>query len=348
MTPEPRKLVAHLVGSVPLADATTVFSRVSGALGSEVKRLPDGETGRRQDWIGFVRRGLGRNPAFVKADDLPHFRFTQHDGAVIGEWPLLRFAPGADRSGVRFETGYAADAIFAFAEFERLQQDGVIPPGVRYQICGASPLAIAYMYIVPDDRVDFVAVYARHLAGEIANIAAALPPARLAWQWDVCQEVLMWEGYFPQHAGWRDEIIASLASCAAAVPEPIELGYHFCYGSPQDQHCVIPRDLAHVVEMANEVLARVTRPVNFVHMPVPRERNDAAFVAPLKHLKLPRGTELYLGCVHPNDDAGNRAKLAAAQEIVAIAGVGSECGWGRGDPTRLDAILAAHKALIEQ
>ncbi len=347
MTQEPHKLIAHLVGSVPLTDAETVFRRVGGALGGEIKRLPDGETGRRQDWIGFVRRGLGRNPAFVKAADVPLFRFTQHDGTVIGEWPLLRFAPGSDRSNVRFETGYAADAIAAFAHFDRLQRGGIIPAGVRYQICGASPLAIAYMYIASEDRSDFVAGYARHLRDEIAKIAAALPAERLAWQWDVCQEVLMWEGYFQQHTGWREEIVASLAACAAAVPEPIELGYHFCYGSPQDQHCVVPSDLSHVVDMANEVLARVARPVNFIHMPVLRERNDAAFVAPLRRLKLPKGTEFYLGCVHPGDGAGNAAKLAAAQQIIPVAGVGSECGWGRGDPARLDAILAAHKALIE-
>ena len=43
----------HLVGSVPLADAHEVFSTVSEALGPHLRRIPDGETGDRSDWITF-------------------------------------------------------------------------------------------------------------------------------------------------------------------------------------------------------------------------------------------------------------------------------------------------------
>ena len=35
-----------------------------------------------------------------------------------------------------------------------------------------------------------------HLIGEVEKIAAALPNDRIAMQWDVCQEVLAWEGYY--------------------------------------------------------------------------------------------------------------------------------------------------------
>jgi hypothetical protein len=293
-----------------------------------------------------VRRALGRNAAFERAQDLPLFRFTLHDGSLVGEWPLLRFTKGVDRTCVTFDTGYADDAAASFALFDRLQREGAIPDGVKYQICAATPLAIAYMYIVPADREDFVHAYTRHLAGEIASVATRLPTDRVAWQWDVCQEVLMAEGYFPQPPGWHDQVIQSLAACGAIVPEPIELGYHFCYGSPQDKHVVLPADLGQVVEMAIAVLARVSRRIQFIHLPVPKERNEAAYFAPLAGLKLRAETELYLGCVHPGDEAGNTHKLAAASAVVPIAGVGSECGWGRGDPARLDAILAVHKALV--
>ena len=41
----------HLVGSVPLGSAEDVFRRVAEALGDRVRRMPDGETGARSDWI---------------------------------------------------------------------------------------------------------------------------------------------------------------------------------------------------------------------------------------------------------------------------------------------------------
>ena len=42
---------AHLVGSVPLASAETVFRTIAAEIGDRVRRIPDGETGPRSDWI---------------------------------------------------------------------------------------------------------------------------------------------------------------------------------------------------------------------------------------------------------------------------------------------------------
>ena len=39
--------IVHLVGSIPLPDAETVFHTVSAAVGPHLVRLPDGETGIR-------------------------------------------------------------------------------------------------------------------------------------------------------------------------------------------------------------------------------------------------------------------------------------------------------------
>jgi hypothetical protein len=44
----------HLVGSVPGTGAADVFERVSAALGPRLKRIPDGETGKRADWITWL------------------------------------------------------------------------------------------------------------------------------------------------------------------------------------------------------------------------------------------------------------------------------------------------------
>jgi hypothetical protein len=50
---------------------------------------------------------------------------------------------------------------------------------------------------------------------------------------------------------------------------------------------------------------------------------------------------VYLGLIHYADAAGDRARIAAAQKVVPRFGVATECGWGRTDPARVLALLAA-------
>ena len=53
-------LGAHLVGSVPLPDAESVFRTLGTELGDRLRRLPDGETGptRRLDRLAVPRTEL--------------------------------------------------------------------------------------------------------------------------------------------------------------------------------------------------------------------------------------------------------------------------------------------------
>ncbi len=347
MTGTPRGPIIHLVGSVPLRSAEAVFRRLSAELGADLERLVDGETGRRASWVGFIQRVLREHPAIEEDTSRPPFRFVQWDGKLIREWPYLKLKDGVDPSTVSFETGYAEDAIDSFAIFERLGEEGVIAPEIKYQACAGTPLAIAYLFISPEARKPFTTAYTRHMIAEVGRIAAAIPHSRLSYQWDVAPEVLMWEGYFERPADYKEEILSSLGEIGDAVPATIDLGYHLCYGSPADQHLVQPKDMAILVEIANGIARRVSRPLQYIHMPVPSERSDDAYFRPLDGLRLGAGTALYLGCVHRGDDAGNAEKLARARAHAAVAGVGSECGWGRGDPANLESILAAHKALVE-
>jgi hypothetical protein len=82
-------------------------------------------------------------------------------------------------------------------------------------------------------------------------------------------------------------------------------------------------------------------------MPVPKNRTDDTFFAPLERLRLHPETQLYLGLVHHDDAAGDRARLAAARRHARVDGVATECGMARGDPARLPALLAAHVRAAE-
>ena len=326
----------------------TVFRTLAGAVGTHVARLPDGETGIRKSWIRFLQDVLAECPAIELAADVPPFKFVQWDGKVIREIPRLRIKPGKTPDRKDFKTGYAEMAIQSFAVFDRLQKAGIIPPGVKFQISIPTPIAPTYNNMVPADRPKLLPALTQAFVGEVHAIAAALPNDRIAVQWDVCQEVLAWEGYYePGPVDFRKETIDVLGQIGDAVPSKIELGYHLCYGSPADEHMVQPKDAGIMVEIVNGIVARVKRTIDFFHLPVPKGRTDDAYFAPLEKLKLRPGTALYLGLIHHNDAEGDRARLAAARRHVRVDGIGTECGMARGDPARLPALLAAHARAAE-
>jgi hypothetical protein len=340
--------IVHFVGSIPLPDSETVFRILSNAVGPYVVRLPDGETGIRKTWIRFLQDVLAGNPAIELARDVPPFKFVQWDGKLIREIPRLRLKPGAKPDPAGFKTGYAEMAIASWRVFERLQQAGVIPAGVRFQVSVPTPIAPTYNNMVPADRPRLLPALTRHFIGEIAAIAQALPHDRIAIQWDVCQEVLAWEGYYEKGpVDFRRETIDVLKTIGDAVPPAIELGYHLCYGSPADEHLVQPRDAGIMVEMTNAIAAEVKRPIQYFHLPVPKARSDDDYFVPLEKLRLHRDTELYLGLIHHDDAAGDAARLAAARRHARVDGVATECGMARGDPARLPALLAAHHRTAE-
>ncbi len=343
-----RKPIVHFVGSIPLPDAETVFRTLAAATGAHVRRLPDGETGIRKTWIRFLQDVLADNPAIEVANDVPPFKFAQWDGKVLREIPRLRVKPGAQLDPATINTGYADMAIASWRLFDRLQREGVIPKGVKFQISLPTPIAPTYNNMVPTDRPALIAVLTAHLLGEVAAIARALPHDRIALQWDVCQEVIAWEGYYePGPVDFQRETIAELTAIGEGVPASIELGYHLCYGSPADEHVIQPKDAGIMVEMTNAVSAGVRRPIQFFHLPVPKPRVDDAFFSPLAGLKLQPQTELYFGLVHHDDMAGNAARLVAARRHAPVDGVATECGMARGDPARFPALLAAHVQTAE-
>jgi hypothetical protein len=291
---------------------------------------------------------LEGHPAMERDTDTPPFELRQWDGAVIRTTEWLRFKPGIDPANVSFETGYATAALESYAVFRRLRQDGIIPAGVRFQVCLPTPMASGYMYISPASLAAYLPVYERALLAALHEIVSAIPPRDLSIQWDVCQEVLVFEHYFPHRPPtYRQDIYAELARLGDAVPEGAECGYHLCYGSPADAHLVMPADAGILTEIGNGVLARLGRRLDYLHLPVPADRTDDAYFAPLHDLSLPAGTELYLGLIHYADAAGDQARMAAARKVVPRFGIATECGWGRTDPTRVPGLLAAHRQAMQ-
>ena len=285
---------------------------------------------------------------FRSDPDAEPLALYQWDGTLIRNTELVRFRRDVDPRSVVFETGYAAAAIDSYAVFMRLRAEGVIPEGVRFQVCLPTPMASGFMYVSPAALDDYLPVYERALLSALQLILAEIDPDDLAVQWDVCQEVLVFEDYFPQRPkDYKAQIFAELARLGDQVPTPVELGFHLCYGTPRDEHLVMPKDTAIVVEIANEVERRLTRPLDFLHLPVPRDRVDAAYFEPLAELQLGADTDLYLGLIHHEDGDGDKARIAAAEKVVPRFGISSECGWGRTDPARVPGLILAHRNAVE-
>jgi len=341
--------LAHLIGSVPLASTEEVFRRLAGALGPLLSRMPDGETGERRRWIYWQRIMLERHPDMEVDPDAGLLELREWDGSLLRRTDLLRFRPGVDPDRVEFPTGYAKAARDSWAHFERLRRDGVIPRGLRFQVCLPTPMSSAFMYVSPRAHDDYLRTYERALLRALGDVVAAIPHRDLSIQWDVCQEVLVFEGYFPSRpADYRTRVFSLLERLGGAVPTDVELGYHLCYGSPADRHLVMPTDAGILTEIGAAIVSTARRPVDFLHLPVPRERTDPAYFAPLRALDLPARTRLYLGLLHHGDAEGDRRRIDLARRAVGDGfGVATECGWGRGDPSRLDGLFESHRRAVE-
>jgi hypothetical protein len=96
----------------------------------------------------------------------------------------------------------------------------------------------------------------------------------------------------------------------------------------------------------NGIADFVPRPVQFIHIPVPKHAT-AEFFAPLRNWRRPEGSHLYLGLLQFNDDDGNCARIEGAKGIVQDFGIAAECGFGRTDPSRVPMILAGHRAAAQ-
>ena len=116
----------------------------------------------------------------------------------------------------------------------------------------------------------------------------------------------------------------------AAIPADVELGIHVCYGDFGAKHFIEPKDAGRMVDVANDMAKAVTRPITYIHFPVPVARTDREYFAPFKGLKLDPQTEIFLGVVHVADGVeGVIKRIETAREFVPQFGIATECGIAR-------------------
>jgi hypothetical protein len=339
----------HLVGSVPMSNAREVFETVSAALGARVKRLPDGETAERADWITWLEPVFADNPAFVKSGEF----FRVHASGTGRERYTLK--PGVTPQDVRFGNLFYADiARQSYADFKALKAAGKIAAGVKFQVDLVPAHSVIWLFLVDRLHAPLDPIYNDAVKREIDKLAAAIPHGELAIQFDVASAVFarLQRGEAPGYGDGKAEMLENFGRIVADlgnhVPADIDLLYHFCYGDSNHRHVVEPTDMADMVAFANYLAEHVTRPLHLIHMPVPRERSDDAYFAPLRQLNLRPETELSLGLVHYTGGVeATKQRLATAEKFAGKFSVATECGFGRRDPRTIPELLRIHAAIAD-
>ena len=351
-----------LVGSVGLKDNEEVFRAVGPLLGPRMRRVPDGETGPRTSWVARLRFALEGNPAFEDdPEEVAAGGRITHPTEGTRTWkgsaivprgapppPRLRLRAGVKREGIRIGgLGYPEAAIESYRVLCRLREQGVVPKHLRFQV--ALPTAAAFLnaHVVYEHHEIVEPIYRARLFAEVDEILAAIPHRDLAIQWDVSTEMGQWEGVRHAHfADVKTGVIERLAAHCGRVPRDVELGVHLCYGSYGGRHWKEPESTANMVEVHNRLAAALGRPIDYLHMPVPADRSDDAYFAPLAALKLGSKTKLFLGLVHDSDGAeGTKMRIAAAEKYVPDFGIATECGFGRRPPETIPNLLRVHAEL---
>jgi hypothetical protein len=315
----------HLVGSVNLDTAADVFRTCGKALGRRLRRIPDGETGPRRVWLMWQYWMFVSHPALQANGDITDALFA---------WRIYRVAEGVRPADLHFGAlGYAHAAKASYQDFLAARGAGELASS-KFQVCLPTPYAVVRVFCPGQDERTIEAAYTQAMMRELAAICSSIPHPELAVQWDLCPEMLAWDGQSkrfipPDLHDLEGELLARIKRLCEAVPPEVDVGVHLCYGDPDGRHLVEPQSAAKEVAFANAIAKAVARPLSFLHMPVPINRFDEGFYRPLADLKLKPETEFYLGLVHPDGKENMRKRLELANKYISGYGIASECGISR-------------------
>ena len=335
----------HFNGGVNLADTETVMREIVARVPEGVSRIPDGETGDRQQWIWFqlakFRQTEGLEPA--AAVDMSE---------EYAQMPKMKLADGVDPSSIEWPSlGYAEIYEDSYATFRKLREEGTIPEGVRFQVEYPTPLASINAWLVDDDQDRLEPSYERALFADLDRLLDVVPHDQIAVQWDVAVEFGILEAGF---AGGKklDEIVERLARCADHVPADVPVGFHLCYGDYHHQHFVEPTSLTVQVDVANRLTQRAGRPINFLAFTVPQYQQEEAYFEPLSRLDVSPDTELYFALVpyHPEKQAegttDEQIRLVDSHLGDRPWGICTECGMARAEREEIPVLLDLHREII--
>ncbi|KAL5319874.1 hypothetical protein ACEPPN_012932 [Leptodophora sp. 'Broadleaf-Isolate-01'] len=330
----------HFVGSIPLASTEDVFHHLTTTFPTQILRIPDGETGKRNGFVAW-QKGIFEGS---------NIRIKSHTPA--DKEPRI---PSSSTPSTTLSPSYDTFALDSYKTFCRLRDQGIIPHGIRFQVSLPTPVNVICCVVHPEDQVRAEPLYEAALLSSLRRIQDTIPHHDLAIQLDLAIEFALlefsqldtqpeWKPPFitdPWFAPLKEGLIERILRVAGYVDEDVEMGFHLCYGDAGHMHFIQPKDTKLLVEMANRISdgVRVDREINWIHMPVPIERTDEEYFAPLKDLRLRGETELALGLAHAKDKEGTEKRIEVARRFVNEFAVATECGMGRMGEEEFESVM---------
>ena len=171
--PPPFKV--HFVGSVPLSSISAVMTTLSSTLGPHLLRIPDGETGLRSQFSAWYKPVFLRAPYLMRQGDL--------EGEMLPADAVVT-APTDPTSPITLgPTNFDTLMLSSYATFRSLRAQGIIRPGVRFQVSLPTPVSLIPRWV--GDRSFLPAAEPAFEACEAEALAAIqdqIPAADLAVQ----------------------------------------------------------------------------------------------------------------------------------------------------------------------
>jgi hypothetical protein len=329
---------------MPLKDAKEVFAWAAETLGHRIKRIPDGETGeQREGWQAYLP-WFEENSTIERGPDV-----------VYGDVTVKKYQA---KAGVT----PAFERPFQWAQWARESYDILRKERDRGTLAADAKLLVTLPHSI--DAVASTATtesfdaiydaYAAQMRASIQEIADAVPNQDLAIQWDVPTAGCVWAGYDlgDQYFTDRDFILREHIDHGEWVPAGVDLGFHLCFGDGSNPVDVgetlpdeeLPADATGVTELCNDLVAGITRHVDFLHLPTYGHWLEPDHYAPLQGLAV-GDTELSIGVINFRRDAGlengiehTRSRTASAREVIGDTfGISSSCGLGRYTPEQFAA-----------
>ncbi|KAL9596855.1 MAG: hypothetical protein Q9219_005525 [cf. Caloplaca sp. 3 TL-2023] len=325
-----------LVGSSPFQSTEEFISSAARPLSKHLRRIPDGETGQRSNFIQWQHLCLPLELIQPRWGGQPSMRNSSKKYTLEDIKPV----------------GYDDQAIASYATFHELKASGVIPADVRFQVCLPTPAGVVRGLIVTQYCSTVEPLYEERFVRAIHRIQEHIPVSELSIQFDLPFEIAMlevergrlqdpesyWSSYFsPVKAG----ILERVVRLVKLIKPGVEIGLHLCYGDYERAHFVEPADMGLLVEVANETVKATAsiHEIGYIHMPVPKNRDDEGYYKPLEQLVIGH-SQLVLGLVHPHDESGTRRRIEVASSSCPVKfGLSTECGLGRATIQEVESIF---------
>src|SRR5439155_26513201 len=148
---------------------------------------------------------------------------------------------------------------------KRLRESGKLPEATRFQVGLPSTDSVVEDFFT--DRRDWALAkpaYERAAFHEIEKMLVEIPVEDLVVQWDLAGEPVdlefetnpwVTDGTEPFEIKWQRHL-ATMSTLWRGVPEPVVLGYHWCYGTWGGWPMTPMKDLRLCVRMSNEIVGK--------------------------------------------------------------------------------------------